>query len=44
MNPDRRVISGMASRGDGTVLIVGLGGIRLADAAGRPVESAPGTH
>jgi photosystem II stability/assembly factor-like uncharacterized protein len=38
-NPDRRVISGLEQRGDGNVLLVGLGGIRKADAAGSPFAS-----
>jgi hypothetical protein len=31
----------MVPRSDGTVLIVGLGGVRLADAGGLPVTPAP---
>jgi len=33
------VISGLEQRGDGNVLLVGLGGIREADAAGSPFAS-----
>jgi photosystem II stability/assembly factor-like uncharacterized protein len=38
-NPDRRVISGLEQRGDENILLVGLGGIRKADAAGSPIAS-----
>jgi len=38
-NPDRRVISGLEQRGDGNVLLVGLGGIRKADASGSPIAT-----
>jgi photosystem II stability/assembly factor-like uncharacterized protein len=38
-NPDRRVISGLEQGGDGNVLLVGLGGIRKADAAGSPIAT-----
>lgn len=40
-NPDRRVIAGMQALDDGTVVIVGLDGIRAADAGGLPVGTAP---
>jgi photosystem II stability/assembly factor-like uncharacterized protein len=38
-NPDRRVISGLEQGGDGNILLVGLGGIRKADAAGSPIAT-----
>lgn len=36
-NPDRRVISGVVQRADGTLLLVGFGGVRQADADGNPL-------
>jgi len=38
-NPDRRVISGIAQQTDGHLLLVGLGGVRLAQPDGSPVPS-----
>jgi len=38
-NPDRRVISGIAQQTDGHLLLVGLGGVRVAQPDGSPVES-----
>lgn len=38
-NPDRRVISGIAQQSDGHLLLVGLGGVRVANPDGSPVES-----
>jgi photosystem II stability/assembly factor-like uncharacterized protein len=38
-NPDRRVISGLESTADGNVLLVGHGGVRLADRKGAPLTS-----
>lgn len=34
---DRKVVSGMAPMNDGNILLVGLGGIRVADAKGEPL-------
>jgi photosystem II stability/assembly factor-like uncharacterized protein len=42
-NPDRRVISGIAQQTDGHLLLVGLGGVRVAMADGSPVETATDT-
>lgn len=39
-NPDRRVISGIAQQADGHLLLVGLGGVRLAQPDGAPLDSA----
>ena len=39
-NPDRRVISGIAQQADGHLLLVGLGGVRLAQPNGAPLDSA----
>jgi photosystem II stability/assembly factor-like uncharacterized protein len=36
-NPDRRVISGVVQRADGTLLLVGFGGVRQADGNGNPL-------
>ena len=38
-NPDRRPILGLEQLGNGNVLLVGLGGIRKADAAGSPLAT-----
>jgi photosystem II stability/assembly factor-like uncharacterized protein len=38
-NPDRRVISGIAQQTDGHLLLVGLGGVRLAQPDGAPLAS-----
>jgi photosystem II stability/assembly factor-like uncharacterized protein len=38
-NPDRRVISGIAQQADGHLLLVGLGGVRLAQPNGAPLDS-----
>lgn len=43
-NPDRRVISGIAQQTDGHLLLVGLGGVRLAQPDGAPLESATESH
>jgi len=37
VNPDRRPITGLAQTDTGNILLVGLGGIREADAAGNPL-------
>jgi photosystem II stability/assembly factor-like uncharacterized protein len=42
-NPDRRVISGIAQQADGHLLLVGLGGVRLAMPDGSPIETATQT-
>jgi len=42
-NPDRRVISGIEQQSDGHLLLVGLGGVRLAQPSGAPIESASDT-
>lgn len=39
-NPDRRVISGIEQQTDGHLLLVGLGGVRLAQPSGAPIETA----
>jgi photosystem II stability/assembly factor-like uncharacterized protein len=41
-SPDRRVISGVAQKADGSLLLVGLGGVRAADAAGAPLDHPAG--
>jgi len=41
MNPDRRPITGLVQTDQGNVLIVGLGGIRKADASGSPLAAPP---
>jgi photosystem II stability/assembly factor-like uncharacterized protein len=38
-NPDRRVISGIEQQTDGHLLLVGLGGVRLTQPDGAPLES-----
>jgi photosystem II stability/assembly factor-like uncharacterized protein len=38
-NPDRRVISGIAQKADGRLLLVGLGGVRLAQPDGAPLAA-----
>jgi len=38
-NPDRRVISGIAQQKDGHLLLVGMGGVRVAMADGTPIEN-----
>lgn len=38
-NPDRRPISGVEQTADGAVLLVGFGGVRLADNTGAPVAT-----
>jgi photosystem II stability/assembly factor-like uncharacterized protein len=42
-NPDRRVVSGIAQQSDGHLLLVGLGGVRLAMPDGSPLETETGT-
>jgi len=42
-NPDRRVISGIERQSDGHLLLVGLGGVRLAQPDGAPLETATDT-
>jgi photosystem II stability/assembly factor-like uncharacterized protein len=42
-NPDRRVISGIEQQTDGHLLLVGLGGVRLAQPNGAPIDSATET-
>jgi photosystem II stability/assembly factor-like uncharacterized protein len=39
-NADRRVISGIEQQTDGHLLLVGLGGVRLAQPSGAPIETA----
>jgi photosystem II stability/assembly factor-like uncharacterized protein len=39
-NPDRRVISGIEQQTDGHLLLVGLGGVRLAQPNGAPIDTA----
>jgi len=43
-NPDRRVISGIEQKSDGNLLLVGLGGVRLAQPSGAPIATANGTQ
>jgi photosystem II stability/assembly factor-like uncharacterized protein len=38
-NPDRRPITGLEQRQDGNLLLVGMGGIRKADAGGSPLAT-----
>ena len=42
-NPDRRVISGIEQQTDGHLLLVGLGGVRLAQPNGAPIDTATET-
>jgi photosystem II stability/assembly factor-like uncharacterized protein len=42
-NPDRRVISGIEQQTDGHLLLVGLGGVRLAQPDGAPIDTATET-
>ena len=42
-NPDRHVISGIEQQTDGHLLLVGLGGVRLAQPDGSPIETATDT-